>query len=439
MRLICGLRGRNTCRAGMPAVQDRPSQDYPPGCRPCENTGKGTAIRRPDFRLLFSGMLPLFILAHFGHHIVGAMLRPLMPMIRTDLGLSYTEVGVVLSAFAITGGISQLPSGWLADRIGPRIVVTAGISGVALAGLFIGLSQSYLTLIIFLVLAAVLGGGYHPASAAAISSSIAPERRGRALGLHLVGGSSSFWVVPLLAAPIAAVWGWRGAYITLAVPAIVLGIAIYVLLGRRMYAREKEKQTTGMEASTGPDSVRWRKLAPFIIMSVATGTMTQSVAAYLSLYAVDYFGVPEATAAILVAITPAVGLFAAPVGGYLSDRLGRIPVLLVVSFASIPLVYLLGVAPNVPALVAVMVAIGLVSNARMPASEAYIAGNTPERRRSTVLGVYYFAGAEVAGLLTPVMGNLIDRLGFYASFRIISIALAGIVVVCTPFLRGARE
>lgn len=357
-----------------------------------------------------------------------------MPMIRTDLDLSYTEVGVVMSAFAITSGISQLPAGWLADRFGPRIMVALGVSGVAIAGLLIGLSQSYWTLIVFLVLAALLGGGYHPASATAISAVIPQERRGRALGLHLVGGSSSFWVVPLLAAPIALAWGWRGVYLTLSIPAIILGIVLYILIGRRTRVRDSERQTDGAEIPKAPDRIHWRRILPFIIISVTTGTMIQSASAYLSLYAVDQLGVAEATAAMLVAVTPAVGLVAAPLGGYLSDRFGGIPVIIIVSFIAGPLVYLLGLVPNVPALVAVMVSIGFVSNTRMPTSEAYIVGNIPEHRRSTILGLYFFAGAEIAGLMTPVMGNLIDRLGFIKSFNIISASIAAVAVVCSLFL-----
>ena len=99
-------------------------------------------------------------------------------MIRSDLNLNYTQAGVLLSAFALTGGVSQLPAGWLADHIGPRIVVSVGVAGVALAGVLIGLSQTYVMLIIFLVLMAALGGGYHPAATAAISSSVNPESRG---------------------------------------------------------------------------------------------------------------------------------------------------------------------------------------------------------------------------------------------------------------------
>ncbi|GAI80310.1 unnamed protein product, partial [marine sediment metagenome] len=119
--------------------------------------------------------------------------------------------------------------------------------------------------------------------------------------------------------------------------------------------------------------IPWRQLAPFVIMSVAIGTIVQSGLAYISLYAVDSLGVAEAVAAMLVAITPAVGLLAAPVGGYLSDRFGSVPVLLVISFCVIPLVYLLGRAPSVAILATLLVAIGIVSSARMPTSESYIA------------------------------------------------------------------
>ena len=396
-------------------------------------------MKRYDFRTLFRGLLPLFILAHFGHHVVGAMLRPLMPMIRTDLGISYTQVGVLISAFAITSGISQLPAGWLADRFGPRVMVAIGVTGVAIAGVLIGLSQSYSLLIAFLVLAAILGGGYHPAAATAISASVSPVRRGRALGFHLIGGSSSFWIVPLLAAPIAVAWGWRSSYITLTVPIIILGVVLYVLIGRRIRIQRSESQTPDGEVSTTPDRIRWRQLVPFLVMSVATGTMVQSVLAYLSLYAVDHFGVAETTAAALVAIAPAVGLFAAPLGGYLSDRLGGVPVLVSLSFLAVPLIYLLGVVPNIPLLAAVMVAIGVVTNTRMPTSEAYIVGHAPKHRRSTILGLYFFAGAEMAGLLTPVMGYLIDRFGFYSSFTIATAILAPVTVVCSLLLWRNRR
>jgi len=357
-------------------------------------------------------------------------------MIRTDFGLNYTQAGLIVSAFAITSGISQLPAGWFADHFGTRVTVAIGVSGVAVAGLLIGFSNSYVSLIILLIFAAILGGAYHPASATAVSSLVPPERRGRALGLHAIGGSSCFWVVPLLAAPIALAWGWRGVYIALTIPAIVLGIVLYILIGKRtqMPARQPNKNGMVTEVAKSQTKIRWRQLAPFLIITVATATIIHSIIAYLSLYAVDYFGITESAAAMLVAIIPAVALFAAPLGGYLYDRFGGMPVLISVSLLAAPFIYLMGIVPNIFTLALVMAAVGVINYIRMPASEAYIIGHVPQYRRATILGVYFFASMEISGLLAPVIGNLIDRLGFYWSFTIASAALAAIVLVCSLLL-----
>ena len=152
-------------------------------------------------------------------------------------------------------------------------------------------------------------------------------------------------------------------------------------------------------------------LGPENLMVIAPGPLT---GAYL----------PSSGKNSFVAISPATGLLAAPLGGYFTDRFGSIPVLLIIAFCAIPLVYLLGAVPSVAALAALMIAIGLVSNTRMPASENYIAANTPEHRRSTVFGIYFFAGTEVSALLTPVLGNLIDRFGFSFSFNIVGSVIA---------------
>ncbi len=71
-----------------------------------------------------------------------------------------------MSAFAITNGIAQLLAGRLADRVGTRFIILINISGVALAGFFIGFTNSFTMLVVLLIISALLGGGYHPASAA---------------------------------------------------------------------------------------------------------------------------------------------------------------------------------------------------------------------------------------------------------------------------------
>jgi MFS family permease len=400
-----------------------------------DSSGSGNKVAgKSGLRPFISGIVPLFVVAHFGHHGVGAMMRPLLPMIRSDLGLNLTQAGYIMSAFTLTNGLIQLPAGWLADRLGARLMVLLSITGVAVAGFFIGFSNSFTSLVIFLVLSAIMGGGYHPASVAAISASVAPEFRGRSLGVHLIGGTSAFWLIPLLVTPIAATWDWRMPFKTILVPIAILGIVLFVLIGRRTRAIAIEREKTGSEAPPDDTAIPWRKLVPFMVMSVMTGTMIMSTSSFLSFYAVDRLNVPETTIPLLMAITPGVGLFMAPLGGYLSDRFGSVRVILVLGFTAIPLVYLMGVTPNVPSLIALMIAIGLVTNTRMPTSESYIAGNTPERRRSTMLGIYFFAGTGVAGPLAPLIGNLIDRIGYEQTFAMASLATTMVTVVSALFI-----
>ena len=212
-------------------------------------------------------------------------------------------------------------------------------------------------------------------------------------------------------------------------------MVLYALMGKHIKARaSRQQQKATGEIQTSKEKINWGKLVPFIMISIFTGTMVQSVSAYLSLFATDVLLVSEATAAMLMSITPAIGLFAAPLGGYLSDRFGSMRMILAVSYIAAPLVYLLGIATNVTTFVVLMIALGLISNTRMPTSESYISSNTPEHRRATVLGIYYFAGTGVSAPLAPIIGNLIERLGFPRTFAIASAVMAAIAVVCSLFL-----
>ncbi len=379
------------------------------------------------------------MLAHFIHHLLTALPVPLLPFIRNDFALDYTQAGLVVSAFNLAYGIGQLPGGWLADRIGPRILITIGICGVALAGILVGLSQTYIMMLVFLALMGIVGGGYHPSAAPLVSASVEAKNRGQALGFHLIGGSGSFFLVPLIAAAIAAVWGWRGSFIVLAVPTAVFGIIFYVLLGRRTDTNKAQQMITERHDETPSPPGHSRRLAAFMTLSVFTQAVTFSIIAFIPLFMVDHFGVGEETAAVFLAIIYSAGLWASPLGGYLSDRLGKVPVLLAACFITGPLIYLLNMVPYGLGIGALLLIIGMVMYIRMPTVEAYILGQTPERHRSTILGIYYFSNMEAGGILTPVMGFLVDRFGFYSSFSFTSAALIVMTLACSVFLWGNRD
>jgi len=379
------------------------------------------------------------MLAHFSHHLLTALPVPLLPFIRDDFALDYTQAGLVVSVFNLSYGIGQLPAGWLADRIGRRILITIGICGVALVGLLVGLSQTYIMMIVLLALMGVVGGGYHPSAAPMISASVEPKNRGRALGFHLIGGSGSFFLAPLIAAAIAAAWGWRGSFIGLAIPTMIFGIIFYVLLGRRAKMSKTRQTITHHHDGTPSPPGHLRRLVLFMILTTFTQAVTFATIAFIPLFMVDHFGIGEGTAAAFLSIIYFAGLWASPLGGYLSDRLGSVPVMIATCLITGPLIYLLNVVSYSLGIGALLLIIGIVMYIRMPTSEAYIIGQAPEHRRSMIYSIYYSAGMEGGAVLAPVMGYFIDRFGFYPSFTIAGIAVVVMTLICSVFLWGKRD
>jgi predicted MFS family arabinose efflux permease len=395
--------------------------------------------KKPAGLFSFSGMIFLFMTAHFAHHLVNSLPVPLLPMIRQDFSLDYTQAGFLVAAFTIPYGISQVPAGWLADRWGPRILLSLGISGVAVAGLLAGLSPNYQFMIICLVAMGVVGGGYHPASPPLISSLVEPQHLGRAMGLHMMGGSAPFFLTPLIAVALAVVWGWRGTFIALAFPTILLGIFFHILLARHL--RAAASPASPIQSPEQEESASHRSshgIVPFIVLSTLTRAFSYCVIAFVPLYLVDRFGLGKEAAAAFLSIFYSAGLWASLLGGMLADRLGRVTVVLAVCFIIGPAIYLLNLMPGPLGIGCMLFVMGICNYIRTPVSEAYLVSQTSKRHRSTVLGAYYFSNYEGGGVLTPVMGFLIDRFGFQSSFSIVAALAIVVVLVCWIWMRSKR-
>ncbi|MBN1664167.1 MAG: MFS transporter [Deltaproteobacteria bacterium] len=388
------------------------------------------------------GLIPLFVLAHFSHHVLTALTVPLMPFIRDSFHLDYTQSGWVVSAFTLSYGMAQLPSGWLADRLDTRKLITLGISGVAAAGLLVGLSQTYVMMICCLVLMGALGGGYHPSAPPLISQSVELEKRGRALGYHNIGGSGSYFLTPIIGVAIANALGWRSSYIILAIPTIIIGLVLYVLIKKHTVKQTIDgasSPSATAEKQDGRPAGNNRRLTAFIILSTFTSAVIGATCAFIPLYLVDHFKLSEAQAGLYLALIFSTGVWMNPIGGYLSDRFGSIPVILTICFLAGPFIFLLNIVPNGPAIIILLLGLGIIMSVRMPTSELFIVGETSARNRSTILGIYYFTAMEAGGILNPVMGRLIDRFGFYTSFTSAAVFLFCITLVCAFFLKKKSD
>ena len=358
-----------------------------------------------------------------------------MPLIRDEFALDYTKSGLLLSVFSLSYGISHLPAGWLADRIGARILITIAICGVALAGLLVGFSQTYAMMLGSLALMGVLGGGYHTTSPPLVSALAEPKNRGRVLGIHLIGGSFSFFMAPLIAAAIAVALGWRAPFIILAIPTIAFGIIFYILLGQ---LAEKRKGKHRPISSPDHHTIQQRpnRLVPFIILATFTAAVLFSAISFIPLFLVDNFGLTEEAAAAFIAIIYFAGLLASPLGGYLSDRFGRVAVLLTASFIAGPVIYMLNIVHFGFGIGAILFIIGVILYTPQPASEAYIVDQVSSHRRSSILGIYFSGAILGSSAIIPLLGYSIDRVGFSTSFTIVGVALAVVSLVCSLWLWG---
>ena len=393
-------------------------------------------------RSMLGGMVPLFALGHFGHHVMTATTVPLLPFIRSAFALDYTQSGLLISAFSMSNGFSQLPAGWLSDRVDRRKLLMLSISGVAFFGILAGLSTSYLMMILCLIAMGILAGGYHPSAPPLIMAAVEGKNLGRAFGFHNIGGSASNAVTPLLAVAAANMLGWRNAYIALATPMVLFGILFYIQLGRlTVQAKEKAdaKGESKPEEQKPAQPNQTRNLVIFMALSTFTSSLIGTLNSFTPLLMVDHFGASKEIAAGALTLVFSSGFWANPLGGYLADRIGSVRMILGVCFISGPAIFLLAVVPYGLGLGALLILMGFIIYARMVSSEPYILRRAPIGKRSTILGIYYFSSQEGGAILNPLAGYMIDHYGFTMTYGIAGCAIFLITLVCSFWLWGDRK
>lgn len=149
--------------------------------------------------------------AHAVNEFYSVAIPPVIPLLVSDLGISYAEAGGLLTAYYLVYSAFQLPAGRLADRIGQRGLLAGGM--VVLAGgiLLAAVAPDYRTLLAAQALAGVGGSTYHPAGMSLISDLESGGTEGRAMGIHGLGGVAGTALAPALVGGLAALLDWRTA------------------------------------------------------------------------------------------------------------------------------------------------------------------------------------------------------------------------------------
>ncbi|MDP6127394.1 MAG: MFS transporter [Dehalococcoidales bacterium] len=389
----------------------------------------------------------LFAYTHGSHDQCAGLLTALLPFIRANLGLNYLQSGLLLSAYSITSGASQLLGGWLGDRTKRYLMIGVGLLGVGSATLAIGLTSSFYPMLAVLVIMGVFSGAYHPSAASLISSHFEDARRGKAIAVHMLGGSIGFAMGPILGGLIANAFGWRYAYILLCIPAF-FAIGVVWKKFRQWESMRAGEQIveTGAEVNGEGSALGGRlslaqalgPVAVITVLAIVLQLVAGSAMAFISLYMVDKHSVAPAYAAMLMAVIRAGGIAGSLFGGWLSDKWGRRNAIALAFVATGPLLFLLTILPVSLSLIVVFSLFGFFIQMRQSTIQPYLMDNTPHYLRATVFGIYFGLGIEGQSLLQPVVGYLIDGFGIIDIFQIIALTSTGLSLAALVLIKRPR-
>ena len=381
-------------------------------------------------RRLRNAAVGLLVLAGCINFIDRSAVSIALPAIRDELHLSAGQAGLLLSAFAWSYALAQLPAGSLVDRLGARAALAGGLaawSAVQMAtALVTGLGG-------FIVARVALGMGESPmfvGGARVCADRFATDERALPLGLLNASASLGPAIAPLVLTPLMFALGWRASFVVLGAAGLLVAAAW--ALTYRNPAVPAGEATRIAGPSQWLSLLRQRPVWGLLLGFAGTVYMTWLYVTWLPGFLHDRWHMSPEHAALWSALPQACGFAGAIGGGWLSDRLARITTER--AARQLPLAMGLYAAAGCTVLAALSgsagVAIAWISAALFSANLATTSGwalaatLAPSALVATVEAMANIGGS-VGGSLAPlVTGTLVERSGSFTPALLIAAAVA---------------
>ncbi len=280
-------------------------------------TGVGVLRHR---RIIVGGVLALATL-----NLMNSAYSNVLETIKAEMGLSYTQSGALMSAYFVGYMLGQIPWGMLADSRGSRPTITLSVIGVSASTMLFGLSHTVVFAMASRFLAGLLGAGIFVPSVRLVSAWFNSEERGTALGVLNIGGSvglvAAAWAVPLISLDA----GWRLTIRSAGAIGVAAGAAVWLLLRDR-----DDPNNRGLNLSSLPFRDRDFWLLAFT-QFIRLGSY-YTLIAWLPLVLKEEYGLSIVATSGALSLFNLAGMLANPLGGVVSDRVGKRSVLMA-SFA----------------------------------------------------------------------------------------------------------
>ena len=348
--------------------------------------------------------------SHFGH-----LLLPLMfPVFMAEFGLSYSQVGLLMSTFFVVSGLGQASAGFVVDKVGARPMLFLALSLFALACAGASLVTGYSALFAVAALAGLGNATFHPVDFTILNQRVSPARLGHAFSAHGLTGNLGWAVAPVFLVGISALYSWRTAYVAACL--MYLGILLLMVLQRDKLLTHAAVHHPDRPAE---HSMAFMKL-PVVWWCFAFFMLSSMTLAVVQSFAVSILkamhGISFETATLTITAYMLCGAFGMFIGGFVaatsrhSDRV----VALSMSGAAVLLALcgtgIFGATVTMVVLAATGFAVGIGG----PSRDMMIKNATPKGATGRVYGLVY-SGLDTGFAISPIVfGAFMDR-GWYGA------------------------
>ena len=388
-------------------------------------------------------LIGLVGMAHSISHFNQLLLPPLFPWLKVAFGVSYTELGLLMTIFFVVSCVVQALSGFVVDRFGPRPVLFAGLSLLGTAALGFSSSGSYAMLALFAVVAGIGNGVFHPVDYTLLNRKVHPSRLGHAFSVHGITGSLGWALAPAMMVPLTVAYSWRVALMCAAALAFVVLAVLWLNRGQLALEMAAPAKAAGQPDSAASHPLDFLKIPAvwmcfgffFFYAAALSGVQTFAPGAAQQLH-----DVPVNLTAMCISIYMVCSAAGMLTGGFLASDPARCEriigagfgvaalVALVIAFASLP-------AFAVPVLFGVM---GFGAGIAGPSRDLIVKRATPPNATGRVYGVVY-SGLDIGQAVAPLMfGTMMDL--HHPAMVWVGIAVVQAVLIVNAFnVRKARR
>lgn len=371
-------------------------------------------------------------LGHFLNDLMQSLIPAAYPLLKTNLALSFSQIGLITLVFQGTASVLQPLVGLYTDRRPLPYAMAAGMASTGTGLVLLARAESFGAVLLSVAMIGLGSSIFHP-EASRIARLAAGMRPGFAQSLFQVGGNAGSALGPLAAAFVVMQRGqlsieWFAA-------AALVGMALLWGVGRWYVAvgaaRAHARKSRARAAQALPAATVRLGMFLLIVLMISKFVYSVSLSSYYTFYLIEQYGLTVGQSQLCLFIFLASVAVGTIIGGPIGDRIGRRRVILWSILGILPLTLLVPWLPLVPSVIAVSLA-GLILASAFPAMVVYAQDLMPQST-GMVAGLLFGLAFGIAALGAAGLGVLADQWGIVAVYRICAfLPLLGLVAFLLP-------